>query len=300
MTQQHKTCDISPSRVDLRDTFAAAALAGILTKDDAAQLEKMAPWWPEWACSAAYRWADAMIREREKSRAGQHGNSAANCPARDRVAEPLPKEKRAEVSFAPVFSDKTISRPVSYEKSDDNRVLYDTNHDAAPAAIAEPSERGTRREGQGTGDICERLRGWFKAVDAVPATDLMDEAADEIERLRNGAVSACETVEQEPVAWAIQFDGEDIDVRSVFSDRESACRHVANYAGKNQIVPLYRHQQPALATLQTLANGEIVPLYRAPTLTDEGRAAIMASHGFWALEDSPHAATLRALLERLK
>jgi len=47
-----------------RDTFAAAALSGILTKDDAAQLEKMAPWWPEWACSAAYRWADAMLRER--------------------------------------------------------------------------------------------------------------------------------------------------------------------------------------------------------------------------------------------
>ena len=36
------------------------------------------------------------------------------------------------------------------------------------------------------------------------------------------------------------------------------------------------------------------------TLTDEERAAIMASQGFWALEDSPHAATLRSLLERMK
>ena len=35
------------------------------------------------------------------------------------------------------------------------------------------------------------------------------------------------------------------------------------------------------------------------TLTDEERGAIMASQGFWALEDSPHAATLRNLLERL-
>ena len=35
------------------------------------------------------------------------------------------------------------------------------------------------------------------------------------------------------------------------------------------------------------------------TLTDNERAAIMASQGFWALEDSPHAATLRNLLERL-
>jgi len=56
-----------------RDTFAAAALSGILTKDDAAQLEKMASWWPEWACSAAYRWADAMLRER--SRAGTTSQS---------------------------------------------------------------------------------------------------------------------------------------------------------------------------------------------------------------------------------
>jgi hypothetical protein len=39
---------------------------------------------------------------------------------------------------------------------------------------------------------------------------------------------------------------------------------------------------------------------REMKLTNEERAAIMASQGFWALEDSPHAATLRSLLERLK
>ena len=33
-------------------------------------------------------------------------------------------------------------------------------------------------------DIATRLRRWTHAVDAVPASDLMDEAADEIERLR--------------------------------------------------------------------------------------------------------------------
>lgn len=37
-------------------------------------------------------------------------------------------------------------------------------------------------------DIVERLRKWTVSVHAVPASDLMDEAADEIERLRNGAV----------------------------------------------------------------------------------------------------------------
>lgn len=33
-------------------------------------------------------------------------------------------------------------------------------------------------------DITDRLRRWTIATDAVPASDLMDEAADEIERLR--------------------------------------------------------------------------------------------------------------------
>jgi len=43
-------------------------------------------------------------------------------------------------------------------------------------------------------DIVERLRKWCHAVDAESAQDLMDEAADEIERLRNGAVDARQTV----------------------------------------------------------------------------------------------------------
>jgi len=36
-------------------------------------------------------------------------------------------------------------------------------------------------------DIVQRLRTWCHAVDAESAQDLMDEAANEIERLRNGA-----------------------------------------------------------------------------------------------------------------
>jgi hypothetical protein len=33
-------------------------------------------------------------------------------------------------------------------------------------------------------DIVERLRAWVHTVKAVPASDIMDEAADEIDRLR--------------------------------------------------------------------------------------------------------------------
>ena len=38
-----------------------------------------------------------------------------------------------------------------------------------------------------SGDIVTRLRRWTHAVDAAPASDLMDEAAREIERLRGDA-----------------------------------------------------------------------------------------------------------------
>ena len=37
------------------------------------------------------------------------------------------------------------------------------------------------------GDIVTRLRRWTHAVDAAPASDLMDDAADEIGRLRGDA-----------------------------------------------------------------------------------------------------------------
>ena len=43
-------------------------------------------------------------------------------------------------------------------------------------------------------DIAQRLRTWCHAVDAESAQDLMDEAANEIERLQNGLSAACETV----------------------------------------------------------------------------------------------------------
>jgi len=57
-------------------------------------------------------------------------------------------------------------------------------------------------------DIVKRLRTWCHAPDAASAQDLMDEAAAEIERLRNGASAGCETVlltddEREAIAFGI-------------------------------------------------------------------------------------------------
>jgi len=60
----------------------------------------------------------------------------------------------------------------SYEKGDEIRTNATTIRDTTPAV------------GSVQRDLIERLRRWVVATDAVPASDLMDEAADEIERLR--------------------------------------------------------------------------------------------------------------------
>ena len=76
-----------------RDTFAAAALTGLLASnpyDQAMTYEQYA--------NESYRMADAMIRERGKA-------VSDNCVTGSQremeypVTEPMPKEKRAEVSF---------------------------------------------------------------------------------------------------------------------------------------------------------------------------------------------------------
>jgi hypothetical protein len=99
--------------ITLRDTFAAAALTGLLAQGDDGSFSE------ESYARAAYRWADAMLRGRG-------------------VTEPLPKEKRAEVSYG-----------------------MTTIHDAAPAATAASADDRTDKAApsqrrDGTGDT--RLR----------------------------------------------------------------------------------------------------------------------------------------------
>lgn len=58
--------DVAPSdhaeRQRLRDQFAAAALSGILTEDDANAME----WRREQVCREAYNWAEVMLDERRR------------------------------------------------------------------------------------------------------------------------------------------------------------------------------------------------------------------------------------------
>jgi len=55
-------------------------------------------------------------------------------------------------------------------------------------------------------DIVTRLRRWTHAVNAAPASDLMDEAADEIERLRLELFirPTLTDAEREVIEWAVR------------------------------------------------------------------------------------------------
>jgi hypothetical protein len=144
-------------------------------------------------------------------------------------------------------------------------------------------------------DIVERLRGWFKDVNAVSAIDLMDEAAAEIERLRTLAEQATPSecsvrgegtetagerlVERLSITQAMLDDNEKL--RSEIASLREAIRSLAD--------------QDATLSVQ----GGSVTVTMDATLTDAEHDALefAAETGRVAMHDE---ATLRKLLERLK
>jgi hypothetical protein len=210
-----------------RDTFAAAALTGLLHGiPEGADIA---------ACAAdAYKIADAMLRERGRTTHDAVPEARAHSPSPDHAGH----------------RDATTGEPGG---------------------------------GAGTGDICERLRACetrplttmseeCRAVTRDPAAwvelwKTLQDARVEIERLRNGAPSGCETVQRKPVVWARFYPNG--GPMSVFLDRPPA---------------------------------DAEPLYRSPTLTDEEREAIYRAEARLRtayVPDDETAAVLRALLKRL-
>jgi len=116
-------------RERLRDTFAAAALTGLLARHGHAKQDSddglcsnPAAWW-------AYRYADAMLRKRE------------------RVTEPPPKETQAEVS-------NTIHDAAPAAKAQ----LSSGDH-ASSGGGSDRNDKPAPRTATGTGDIpCSRTR----------------------------------------------------------------------------------------------------------------------------------------------
>jgi hypothetical protein len=187
---------------------------------------------------------------------------------RERVTEPLPKDKRAEVSL----TDE--ERELTKEKQDS---FSYTTHDAAPAAKArtdadrDRTDKAATRPGKGTGDN-----------------------PDSRTRLSEAEIDALEFVVEEGRIASMDDYG---ILRSLL------VRVRPEWETADSVLPFSKREtdspQPVKRTPQPHATPGEGSLQGEGTLTDEERAAILASQGFWALEDSPHAATLRALLERL-
>jgi len=130
------------------------------------------------------------------------------------------------------------------------------------------------------GDIVSRLRNW-RGLHLAHSGRLYEEAADEIERLRNGSLERREMAHQEPVVWTVGYGGGG----GYFTDDERKANSWRD-AGAT-VTPLYRHPQP--------------------TLTDEEREAVELAvrmvgdpSPITAPQVFQYAATLRSLLERLK
>lgn len=133
-------------------------------------------------------------------------------------------------------------------------------------------------------DIVHRLRGW-RNLHLALGGELFEAAADEIERLRNGAVDARETVQQEPVAWANFYPDEE------FVDFDRGC--VEGCSDEGEVFPLYRVPQTCPHVRGTVTQHCLLNF----TLTDAEREAILSSANL--MIGSKPAAILRNLLARL-
>jgi hypothetical protein len=142
-------------------------------------------------------------------------------------------------------------------------------------------------------DIVTRLRNW-RTVHLARLHLLMDEAADEMERLRNGAIE-----------WRDQLEiaADEVERLRQGLSQKNDCPAPDNGAKQDTVGrTLARRITGLQSTLEGdprfSLQGENRAIGEKPTLTDDEREAVAwASTADWG--SNPHAATLRGLLERL-
>ena len=147
-------------------------------------------------------------------------------------------------------------------------------------------------------DLVSRLRTWTHSVHAAPASDIMDEAAAEIERLRNGAVGSRETVQLtdeereavESAAAAFEYDDDNLECGTIAATLRALLERTGGCTPESDSGA----DRKSVASTLCRDTG-VQPFDSAPiTLTDAEREAIeYFARDNWAL--SP---VLRGLLER--
>ena len=96
-----------------------------------------------------------------------------------------------------------------------------------------------------TPDITDRLRRWTISIYAVPASDLMDEAADEIARLR----IAIRRLAEEDATLSVCDGNVTVTMDATLTDAE---REAVEYAASAIDDPAYARDAAMAATLRAL------------------------------------------------
>ena len=254
-----------------RDTFAAAALTGLLAnpKDNDSTADKIRFW--------AWNWADAMLRERERT------------------------GSRPTIDGIPVPPD-----PTNHDAAPAARARTDADRDRTDNAATRP--------GLGTGDTQEPV-AWGVAsssggviatsISRIDAVDMQSDYECDTEVVplyRSPTLTAtpplhathgeCSVPPEctQPVAWWVTLPGRDFPYLSHIKDRALFCHEEEP---GSEVISLYCHPQPTLTDeeREALYQGTAVLLWEGHT-REEGSAA---SRNLLQI-----AATLKSLRERLE
>jgi hypothetical protein len=264
-----------------RDTFAAAALTGLLANNYFSLGDE--------AAKRCYQYADAMLHERERT------NHDAAPAARARTDSAAGEPGGGHGSDR---TDKAVTRPVTGTGNTQEGREIGPELVARIRHVADSLEAIARGEVDSPQPFAAAYAVYLNGeYDSSYGPDAIDEAMEiaadcngdvvplyrtpqtnatpgEGSVRRNGSVESRETVQQEPVAWAILHKD-------------------------HQYVSLLREHAEAN---NVYTDADIVPLYRSPTLTAEERWAIFRAEARLRtayVPDDQTAAMLRKLLERL-
>ena len=272
-----------------RDTFAAAALTGLLAEgDDGHSFSEEA------YCRAAYRWADVMLRERANHQAALDGSKNHDAaPAATASAESVAPQPTAHGGSD--RADKAAPRP--------DEGTGDTPSEAEIDALEFVVVNGHTASIGDYGILRQwliRLRPEFDSPEPIADCDtdspepIAEAAKTNPTQPRNGTPEECSVPSEgsvpdsriwnEPVAWWLKG-----------CEYDTGCEY--------EYVSLVKESADEAAK----EGGTVTPLYRSPTLTDAEREAVEWFATFGNSHLAPlsnnwinHAATLRGLLERLR
>ena len=310
---------VAEEKQDLRDHFAAAALAGLLSQCAAEDREAAE------TAAAAMRYADAMLRERCRA--------ASDCPSPDNA----PNHDAAPVARAPEPEPEPAARRRPAGGTGDTPAPHATPGECSvPLEGTEPVAWGVA----GLGGILATSTSRTDAVDIQSEYAFVTEVVPLYRQAPNFAPPPPDNAAKapdnaEPEAWAVCAPS-DGDWSPCFFHEPHAQRFANAIFGSKNVVPLYRHPpvtepmpkekraevcagplawaairengQPLWLSYdrsgaEGMVNGmaEVVPLYRSPTLTDAEREAVETCIADdEAMTHHSRAATLRGLLERLR